>query len=38
MKRRNIRTIPTLRWFLIQFFVMLDSLSFWDYPVVVHLT
>jgi hypothetical protein len=32
MKKKNIRTILTHRWFLIQFFVRLDSLSFWELP------
>jgi hypothetical protein len=31
-KKRIIRTIPTHRWFLVQFFVWLDSLYFGTTP------
>jgi len=36
MAKKNIRTIQTLRWFLILVFVRLNCLLFGNYHVVVH--
>jgi hypothetical protein len=36
MKKKNIKTIQTLRWFMILVFVRLDCLLFGNYPIVVH--